>query len=696
MKDYSPKVINFSNNTSRIDKLIIGVQLVCEQIKNGEKYELVVITRPDIYFLKSFENIDPTKLNMVSILENDNLTDDNLYIFPASFIQKFLNTLYEIRQTDNPPNRLVMHRSLQKLSSNFNIKYLCNERTNVNNLSFFKIRNNVVNEFLISELQHSLGFLYNIRDFNASVIKNGNSLQLRKLVKECSGNIWIGNNIHNVGKYMLTFDMYTDVRIDNFKFVKLHKPIRFYDTPTINPNEKKQISIVIDTYEKDDFLCLIFDEFVGLINVTFDNILITPITNKQNGLIIKNFNDCNIPIDTNGVCVYQTNLDELEIVKPVTETSHSFRWFGYDVKPEYQNMLMSFEIKFISDIPSVNDKFAIKTHSPFEYYNLWLAKCEKNKFVKIDIPLYVNLAQQLIIFIMDECVSDIHFVLRNVSFSKIDYNIPHSNLRVALLMAGEMRNYDNADLLKLNENNFFSKYKCDLFVSTWDKKGYSPYHGTVQIKNYSNEKLTNNDILKTYKNVKNINIENFDEWLLKLPQTYREIYDKGFQIVGTNKIVKCTVFPQLYKIWNANEMKKTYEKSNNFKYDMVIRIRSDMGFVEDIPDAYLYDFLKTHESLNKIWTINPPKIFYPKRIYDIFFYGDSQTMNKLCDSWNHILDIIGHPYDNGLLKVDSCRSLYVGCLMNNINVIDILHCFGDIYRDETISDYIDKILHVFN
>ena len=62
----------------------------------------------------------------------------------------------------------------------------------------------------------------------------------------------------------------------------------------------------------------------------------------------------------------------------------------------------------------------------------------------------------------------------------------------------------------------------------------------------------------------------------------------------------------------------------------------------------------------------------------------------------NILDLINHNFNNNLPKVDTCRVLYVAALINNIQVIDIKRCIGDIYRDENINDYINKILYQFN
>ena len=71
-------------------------------------------------------------------------------------------------------------------------------------------------------------------------------------------------------------------------------------------------------------------------------------------------------------------------------------------------------------------------------------------------------------------------------------------------------------------------------------------------------------------------------------------------------------------------------------------------------------------------------------------------MDNICNGWLNILDLINHNFNNNLPKVDTCRVLYVAALINNIQVINIKRCIGDIYRDENINDYINKILYQFN
>lgn len=158
---------------------------------------------------------------------------------------------------------------------------------------------------------------------------------------------------------------------------------------------------------------------------------------------------------------------------------------------------------------------------------------------------------------------------------------------------------------------------------------------------------------------------------------------KGFYNNHSTVLCPNTIYPQLYKIWDAIRMKTAYEHKMNFKYDIVIRFRPDMGIINSIDLNLLSPF--------KLYHLNPPKIYEPERIYDIFFYGDSHTMNIISDTWKYINELMDMPFDNVLPEMSACRVLYLQALINNIEVIDISQSIGDIYRNENVSDFIGKI-----
>ena len=159
-------------------------------------------------------------------------------------------------------------------------------------------------------------------------------------------------------------------------------------------------------------------------------------------------------------------------------------------------------------------------------------------------------------------------------------------------------------------NNFIKVLNSDVYISTWEKRGYSHNHGSgiPHINSYNN--VLKEEIITKYKNIINIDIENEEEWIKTSNQKYIEIYKNGF--IWDNQYIRGTVVPQTYKLYKANEMKKKYEKENNFKYDLVIRTRPDNLHFCNLDNNYL--------DLKKIYAINNYPHYYPNRIFDIFFY----------------------------------------------------------------------------
>ena len=931
LDDYKPLEYIISNE-SKNNKLLKILELFLLQYANN--YDALILTRFDIYFLKTFINIDYNKLNIISILETSNVIDDNFYFIPNKYIGNFLIILIENLKSNNKD---CLHYLKSKIEKCFNINYLLNEFVEVSALSFYKLRFFSNAEFILNKFDFTKNVLYYSKNSNSSLLIDDNIITFTKINNGRHNYCWVANNISDPGIYNLSFDIYSNSDIINFDFIKLHNPVKYYKCKNILAYTWENINVIIETSKNDDLLCLIFDNFNKSINIKLQNIEVSKL-NIVDGIILNNLNLNNYK--SKNLVLSKIEANTFKIFKKKNNTIEHHTWFGYYYKPSKVETILSFDIKFTSNIPNINDKFLIKTHEPVNLYSDWLSFCVKNEFINIKVKLQLKKQEQLILFMMDEFLGECNFIIKNINFESSDINYkmisfytqgkPYDNclnlsnsanryakliseyvdevrfyskselqnnkdteflvkeysnepiynkctnligylrwkpyiildtltksnendiiyyrdsnidkypsilngleytlkylnlvlnetdifaplenlgtikmkhhikrevfekidaypnnylndnlinasiiitrktdtsikfftewlelcndenlispnyssiqdnqfkwntqeqsimnvlmkkyisqkllpykfpfygiiersfesssivkaIKVAILICGEMRNYNNPELIKRNNQFLFTKYNCDIFISTWENKGYSPYHGSVDTKNYSSDKISD-DIINNYNNVKNINIENYESWFSNLPDEYKEIYNLGLNC--GNKIVNATVFPQLYKIWDANRMKVLYENEHNFKYDIVIRFRPDMCLVEEIPNKYLNEFIKLESNNNnKIWTSNPTKIFYPNRIYDIFYYGNSDCMNTIAESWINILKYIKDPFDNGLPKVDSCRVLYVAALLNNLNVIDISRCIGDIYRDESIQEYTNKIFNIFN
>lgn len=690
---YRPEKIIYLENTSRLNKIMGAFKMLSEH--TPEQYDLICFTRFDIHFMKNFDNINVNKFNIVSVLEKEDLIDDNIYIFPQNYLAQFGNILHIFSTVGNSNGRLIFHTAKKMFHDAFDINYICNENVSVPNLSFFKLRvfdefNFVINEFMLTD-----NYWYQNATKTAKLSVDKNIIKFSKIDSENgNANVSLKYKLKNAGKYNVSFKIKSSVNIINSDIIKLQSSNEYYKINDILKDRLTVVDFNVNIKQENECICMMFDMFRGALDIEIHDLNVMPLIDMVNSGIILNNISSNCVCNSNDMILKNIN-NEFFVSKDATDIK-PFRWFGYVVMSDQHDICISFDIKFTSEIPT-SGKFAIKTHSPIEHYTDWLKQCKYDEYTHVELPLHVNNCSQLILFIMDELLEPIQFSIKNINVTKLRLQtIGIWKPKVAVLLAGEMRNFDNALMLQMNEKYLYDLYDCDLFISTWDKRGSSTYNGTITNKQYTDTSITETQLKSLYKNVKGINIENYEIWLDNLPMEHKQIYDKGLLVPWSGKIIKCSIFPQFYKIWDANEMKTKYEMENNFKYDIVLRFRPDVWLIEPIPMTYLYEYANHMSTQNKIWTLNPPKIFYPNRVYDIFFYGDSDTMNKLCHAWKNILSLINHKFDNGLLNVDSCRSLYVQCLMNNIKVTNILRCIGDIYRDENPDDYVSKIKNVFN
>jgi hypothetical protein len=279
--------------------------------------------------------------------------------------------------------------------------------------------------------------------------------------------------------------------------------------------------------------------------------------------------------------------------------------------------------------------------------------------------------------------------------------------KVCVLMAGELRSFDCPDLLKSNALHLINRLNADLFVSAWDHRGSSFNHGSGSYtlsKNFSiseeaglSSKVNKEDLYRLYPNAKDINIENYGEWVARLDPKMRASLEKGFYNNGSVVLCPNTVYPQLYKVWDANRLKVAHEHKNKFQYDLVIRMRPDTWLLEPIPAEYLSEFVNPDgNAAGKLWHMNPPGIYEGERVYDIFYYGNSHTMNVIADAWKYVINLVSMPCDMALPSSSTCRVLYLQAIRENIEVVDIPRSLGDVYRNEPPATYVHKVTQIFN
>ena len=376
------------------------------------EYEIILLTRFDIYFLKEFthDNIHLHKLNIISILEHNKVCDDNLFILPWMYLKQFTNLLYQTAIHSREP--FAIHYLKNKFEKMFQVHYIYNEHRLVADLSFFKLRFFENIQFILNEHLFSYDVVYSSIHRNADLIVHENGFELFKKNHTPCSFAWAGYNMRETGYYTLSFDMWSDKQIVQFPFIKLHQPVIWHTVPAIHEKVWTHVTLFIHVTEPHDLMCFMFDEWNDTLHVQFQNVVF-----YKNGIIL---NKMNI-IDSHLYCLNhfrfkKIDTDTFEIIKDPTDTVLHFTWFGYFMKPTRPCMSMTFDIFFLSPVPQ--ELFFIKSHEPVEKHDTWLRECVRGTFVTIHISFHSLMdVEQYILFMMDEYHPALHFIVRNISFS---------------------------------------------------------------------------------------------------------------------------------------------------------------------------------------------------------------------------------------------------------------------------------------
>jgi len=247
-------------------------------------------------------------------------------------------------------------------------------------------------------------------------------------------------------------------------------------------------------------------------------------------------------------------------------------------------------------------------------------------------------------------------------------------MKIAVCISGELRTFNN-QLVIDSYSKFIEKYSPDVFLSTWDHIGESMNHAYIDPSTSKNKRINiKSEILNTYNNIKSLKIENYNEWFNSLDEAVKSVVFRDNYFSRT-----INSYTQIYKIYDSILSKYEYENNNNIKYDVVLRVRPDNLFILD---------LELDEVLsNTIYHINIGTAYYPNRIYDIFFYGDSDSMNTIAETYLNFETLLKYEYDNGLCPRDSCRLLYLQAKLNKLQVLSTKNRCCDIYRGDTFDNY---------
>jgi len=218
---------------------------------------------------------------------------------------------------------------------------------------------------------------------------------------------------------MLSFlTPYIDNKItNNINFLSI--PIKYLDI--VYKNNNKNFFLLYDSLPKN--ISNIIYKFNYLIN---DN---TPLLLYTNSNIISSINNMKGFFLTENYIPYiyyknkysrvmKNDNNTFYFYKNKTNNNISFSWIGKSV----DNPLLKtkctviFDIKLLVPFYKGNSNYGIKTHVPLKYYSEWLDNCIVNEFTHHEVVVNINSKEQSILFIFDNYLNDIEFIIKNIKF----------------------------------------------------------------------------------------------------------------------------------------------------------------------------------------------------------------------------------------------------------------------------------------
>ncbi len=240
-------------------------------------------------------------------------------------------------------------------------------------------------------------------------------------------------------------------------------------------------------------------------------------------------------------------------------------------------------------------------------------------------------------------------------------------MKIAFLFAGQYRPIPN-DLIRHSIANLTKDLDYNIFCYSWDEPGESLDHReNIPKKKYDNDSFTQISNIFSEFNLKKIETESYDNYVINLPKTHKKILNSKIYHKGT-----IFALPQIYTLSKCYKLLATDEN----EYDLIFRCRFDSIYLHPLNLYPLKNFLNS----SNLYNINFGRAYYPNRIYDIFFGGSKKSMEFLDEIWTNIPQLVENSLNNGQDKRDACRLFFVAAISKNIKVKSFKTRICDIYR----------------
>lgn len=213
-------------------------------------------------------------------------------------------------------------------------------------------------------------------------------------------------------------------------------------------------------------------------------------------------------------------------------------------------------------------------------------------------------------------------------------------MRVALCLSGHARTYVFTQ--QFWNMNLFSKFQTDVFMHLWETVGPRSFgpdrseHQPLPREDYHSginpsQRLDITHVVDVWKPV-SITVENYDTLHTSFANAVTPILkerDRRGIPAGFEHHHPLSVRSMLYKRYKCNELKRSYEKLHNMKYDLVIQSRPDVVLTQQLVDQVLLDHSKLYFHNCRSQTPDP-------EINDFGAIGTSEQIDMWCDLYEKV------------------------------------------------------------
>ena len=183
-------------------------------------------------------------------------------------------------------------------------------------------------------------------------------------------------------------------------------------------------------------------------------------------------------------------------------------------------------------------------------------------------------------------------------------------MKLALLINGHLRSYKKTyPSFKKNVLDFLKKYyELDIFMHTWNTEEFQTqtwHKGSDEKTRY----IHHEELIELY-NPKRLIIEKQNT------EGFSGELFSGAPIQSHSQAC--------YSLYQANKIRLDYQENTSTKYDIVLKVRPDIYYLNSpLPEEL--------EQTDKLWLC---QLFVKRAACDVIYFSNSENMNKVCSFYN--------------------------------------------------------------